>query len=360
MIKPKSLIENVIRIQEKEASRFFKVRLDRNERTHPFSDEFIRCVKDRISGELLMVYPDLDAIYEKFANLLGLQTLNIIFNNGSDLSIKAIFETYISEGDKLLMHRPGYAMFPIYANMFGASVIYQDFDIDLAFDYEEYIDKIDSSFRMAVLENPNGFIGVAPPAEVLLNFIKKCETTGTIALIDEAYYYFHNVTAADHLASFENLIVIRTFSKAFGLAGMRSGYTLSCQENIQNIFRVKPMYEFNSAAIIAIDTLLDMSEEFYSYVRETKDDLQYLKDGLADLNIVVSNSVANFVAARFGEFFSGEILTERLYEKGVLLRRPFREEHLRSWTRVGTAPKEKIDIVLDTTREILKEHGADV
>ena len=353
MIKPKPLIQNIVRIQEKEPSRFYKVRLDRSERTYPYSNSFIERIKRRLDGEWLMTYPEPEPLYEKFSAFLKIPRQRILFNNGSDQSIKAVFETYISEGDRVLLHRPGYAMFPVYAKMFGAEAVFQDFDSDLNFDHDAYIDKIDSSFRMAVLENPNGFIGAAPPRESLHRFIAKCEKEGVIAVVDEAYFFFHDITVVDLLDSYENLIVIRTFSKALGVAGLRAGYTLSREENIANLYKVKPMHEINGLAILVIDEILNDPKEFFGFVEDTRKGLAFLKDGFRKLDIDTSKSVANFLAARLGRYISGEEASLRLKEKGILLRRPFREKNLWEWTRIGTGPVPYMQQLLSVVEEMI-------
>ncbi|MBF0320225.1 MAG: histidinol-phosphate aminotransferase family protein [Nitrospirae bacterium] len=355
MIIPKPLIQEVIRINEKEPSRYYKVRLDRSERTQPFSDEFINRIRARLDSEWISTYPEPEPVYEKCAAFLGQPRGRLMFNSGSDQSIKSIFETYIGPGDKVLLHRPGYAMFPVYTKMFGAEAIYQDFDSDLNFDYEGYIGRINNNVRMAVLENPNGFIGVAPPEDLLREFVRACERNGVICVVDEAYFFFHDITAADMLDIHENLIVVRTFSKAMGLAGLRAGYLLSRTQNIDSIYKVKPMHELNGLAILVMDELLDHTEEILSFTKETRKCLQYLKDRFAAMGIETSRSVANFLAARLGTQFSGEQMSLNLRDKGILLRRPFREEHLRQWTRIGTAPVEKLDLILDMSKELIRQ-----
>ena len=128
MIRPKRLIEGVVRVTELEPSRFNKIRLDRNERSLPFSDGFIARVRARVDGERIMAYPEPEPVYEKTAAWLGQPRARLLFNSGSDQSIKAVFETYIGEGDKVLLQRPGYAMYGVYAKMFGAEVVAQDYD----------------------------------------------------------------------------------------------------------------------------------------------------------------------------------------------------------------------------------------
>lgn len=355
MISPKPSIQKVVRVQENDPSRFYKERMDRSERTHLFSENFIKHVKNRLDGEVLMTYPEPNPLYDKFSSFLKQPRAHLLFHSGSDLCIKAIFETYISPQDKILLHKPGYAMFRVYSNIFEANVIFQDFDSELNFDYVRYINSIDSSFKMAVLENPNGFVGAAPSKEILYNFIDKCEAEGVIAIVDEAYFFFHDITAADYLDKYKNLIVIRTFSKAFGLAGLRAGYILSCKENIEHISKVKPMHELNGFAILVIDELLNNIDELFSFVETTSDNLQYFKDGFAELGIETSESVGNFLAVRLGKYISGTELRDMLQKEGILIRRPFSEPHLNEWIRIGTAPIEHEQCVLDRVKEMMDE-----
>ena len=355
MISPKPNIQKIVRIHENDPSRFNKVRMDRNERTHPFSDEFLKRVKNRIDGEVLMTYPEPGPLYESFASFLKQPKERLLFHTGSDLCIKAIFETYISPHDKILLHRPGYAMFRVYSNIFEANIVFQDFDSELNFDYERYINSIDNSFKMAVLENPNGFVGVAPTKEILYNFINKCEEEGVIAVIDEAYFFFHDITAADFIGTYENLIVVRTFSKAFGLAGLRAGYILSHKDNIENISKVNPMHELNGFAILVIDELLNDDEEFFSFIEITLRNLQYLKDEFTKIGIETSESVANFLAVRLGKYIDVTELKDKLQKEGFLIRRPFTDPHLNEWVRIGTSPVQHEQHVLNVVKEMMNE-----
>jgi histidinol-phosphate aminotransferase len=353
MIPPKPQLNAVRRTQDTGPSRYYKVRMDRNERTHPFSPAFVERIRKRIDGDFLMTYPEPEPLYLKMARFLDQPRECLLFHTGSDLSIKSIFDTYISPGDRILLHRPGYAMFPVYAQIFGARVESLFYDAGLRFDYREYTDRIDGSFRMAVMENPNGFVGSAPPEEALRGFIGKCEDEGVLCVVDEAYYLFHRVTAARWVREFENLIVVRSFSKAFGLAGVRGGYIISRRENIANLLKVKPMHELTSFAILAMEELLDSPEEIFSFLRETEKDRAYLTGGFHDLGIETSDSVCNFIAARLGRYIPVIDIKNILEAQGILIRRPFEEEHLREWVRLGTAPVPSEEKVLAVVREAL-------
>ena len=228
MVEPKKHLKNVSRSMPfDEPTRLFKQRLDRNERNQAFSEEFIERVRKKITGELLMTYPETGRLYEKVAAHLGVDRDRVILSNGSEQTIKLVFETYIEPGDVVLLHNPGYAMYPVYSQLFQAKVVSQGHDIALRFDWDEYIKKISPETRMVVIENPNGFLGTPTPLDVQHMLIQRAWDYDALVLVDEAYFLFNDESVVDWVDQYNNLIVTRTFSKAFGLAGLRVGYLVS-------------------------------------------------------------------------------------------------------------------------------------
>ena len=357
MIKPRPNLETLERVSSYEPSRLFKHRLDRNERNQPFSAKFIESIKSQLSGELFMVYPELDRIYQRIAEWLQLDTDHIMLHSGSEQTIKAVFETYINAGDRVLLHFPGFVMYKVYCNMFQAQVVEQYFDVDLHFDWQAYADKISDDIRMVVLENPNGFVGIAPSVAEMRLVVEKAAQVGAIVLVDEAYYHFHQVTAADWIEEFDNLIITRTFSKAFGLAGLRAGYLLSTPANIANLKKVRPAYEINSVTALVVAELLNNLEEVNTYLEDTRKNLFDLRRVLGELGITSSDSRANFLAVRLGKAENHERLRAALAIQDILIRRPFREPFLHEWVRISTAPPAIQDILLQEIRRIVKSPG---
>lgn len=353
MIKPRKHLDSFIRIPADEPSRMFWHRLDRNERNQAFSDSFVNKVKERISGELFMVYPELDHVYDKVATWLGVESDHILLHSGSDQAIKAVFETYINPGDSILLHFPGYAMYEIYCKMFQANIISCFYDSNLFIDWDNFLSKINPELRMAVVENPNGFLGSTPTMKYLEAIIRRCFETGTLVLVDEAYFHFNDQTVQDFIERYDNLIISRTFSKAFGLAGMRVGYLISNQENIASLKKVRPVYEINSIAAIAVEESLNNLDELEGYINDNRNNLKKLREGLAELGIASSDSRANFIAARLGEYSIHEQLRESLRDHQILIRRPFREDHLKEWVRISTAPPDIQSILLGELKRII-------
>ncbi len=338
IIRPKESIDQLIRVSEKEPSRLYKHRMDRNERTHPFSQSFMSHIKETLTDEILMAYPEPEPLYMMFSEWLGIHRDQLLFFSGSDLSIKAVFETYIRPDDLILMHSPSYAMYQVYANMFQAHVENVQYDSDLRLDLDCFIDTLSKKHRMVVIENPNGFIGNKHPMNAIKELIAKADSLGVLVLVDEAYFHFIDETAVDFIETFDNLIITRTFSKAFGLAGLRAGYLVSNRKNIDYLYRVKPMHELNSMAIFMITELLEDQDELKRFITECKKSLEYLKLGLNQLDIDTSDSCANFLAARFADKIDSLEAKKQLEQYNFLIRRPFREAHLKDWTRIGTAP----------------------
>jgi len=354
MIEPKNHLKNLKRTREKESSRLFKHRLDRNERNQPFSERFMNNIRDKISGELFMVYPELDNVYEKMARWLNIDSRKVLLHSSSEQAIKSVFETFARKGDRVLLHFPGFAMYEVYCRMFEAEIAAQHYDRKLNFDWDEFLGKISKDVRMVVVENPNGFLGIAPSLDILRRIAERALRVGAILLVDEAYYHFHEETAVGWIGEYDNLIVVRTFSKAFGLAGLRAGYLVSQPENIAELNKVRPAYELNSVACVLISELLDNFGEVDSYLNDTRNNIKALKKGFEELGIATSDSKANFVAARLGGKNIHDKLRQALKEKhNILIRRPFREEHLKEWVRISTAPPEIQRILLGELKDVL-------
>lgn len=353
MIKPRNHLDNFVRIPADEPSRMYWHRLDRNERNQAFSDSFVNKIKDRLNGELFMVYPELDLVYDRVANWLGVKPTQILLHSGSDQAIKTVFETYINPGDSVLLHFPGYAMYEIYCKMFQANIISCYYDSNLLIDWDYFLSMINPELRMVVVENPNGFLGSAPPMNYLEAIIERSFNTGTLVLVDEAYFHFNDQTVQNFIDRYDNLIISRTFSKAFGLAGMRVGYLISNGENISNLKKVRPVYEINSIAAIVVEESIDNLDELEGYINDNRNNLKQLREGLAELGIASSDSQANFVAARLGEYSIHEQLRESLRNHRILIRRPFREDHLKEWVRISTSPPDVQGILLNELRRII-------
>lgn len=328
------------RIRDIPMERSGMFRMDRNERTWPFQEMILDEIRKKITSETLTNYPEMETIYHKVASHLNIDDDQIYFHSGSDLVIKSIFETYIGGGDRVLMQNPSYAMYGVYARMYGADIIEQNCKADLHFDLDEYCEMIrENKPKMVIFENPNGYIGCSFSHDKVKEVIDAAHDVDALILIDEAYIdYIQESSVQDLVSVFDNLIIVRTFSKAWGMAGMRAGYALSNKLLISEIFKVMPMHELTSASIIAIDTVLDHYDEMKEYIGAVKKAREYFVNQLDNMNILTAQSSTHFVTAALGKKLDADRFRTEAHKKKYFIRRPFGQELLKDWVRIGLLP----------------------
>lgn len=353
----KDSVYNLDRIRDIPMERCGMFRMDRNERTWSLRDEIIEEIRNKISSETFTNYPEIDGLYSKLGRYLNVDSEQIYFHSGSDLVIKSIFETYLGRGDRILMQNPSYAMYGVYARMYGAEIHEQDYDMDLNFDIDGYCQKIaETKPKIVVLENPSGYIGNCYSHEKARRVIDAANENEALILVDEAYIdYIPEISVADLITEYDNLIIVRTFSKAWGLAGMRAGYAISNKLLISEIFKVMPMHELTSASIIAVDTVLNYSEEMKSYIEEVKIVREYFLNELCILGIRAINSDTHFITAALGEKIDAEDFRRKAHENKYFVRRPFGQAILKDWVRIGLLPMVEMREFVAFMGEYMKE-----
>ena len=355
MIKPKEHLKDIKRTPlGDEPPRLGKIRLDRNERNQSFSPALMERIRLRLTDQLLMTYPECQPVHRKVAAHIGVPEDWLQLHMGSEQAIKLVFETYIKPGDRVLLHLPGYAMYPVFARLFQAKVESQSYGFELNFDWDEFIGRISPGLRMVVVENPNGLLGKPITMETLTRLLAHAAACGALVVVDEAYHLFHSATALPLLQQFDNLIITRSFSKAFGLAGLRAGCLVSRPENIAGLFSFKPAYELTSVTAMVLEEMLDHPAEYQGFARETAESLAEFKAGIEALGFQASDSVANFMTVRIGRELA-EQWRVALAREDILIRRPFREPYLNEWVRISTASAEVLRHVIEVLRGLLAE-----
>ncbi len=336
-------VKRLQRIRDSYENRYGMFRMDRNERTWPFSENILDEIRQRITSETLTNYPAIEPLYEKLAEHLGVKEDQIYFHSGSDLVIKSVYETYIEKGDRVLLQNPSYAMYGVYGRLYEADIITQDYNKDICFDLAKYLSIIrEYRPKMAVLENPNGYLGNSFSKSQVESFVRIASECGTLALVDEAYVDYLEDNAVSLLSDFDNLIIVRTFSKAWGLAGMRVGYALSNRDLIKGLFQVMPMHELTSTSIVGAEVLLDHKESVREYVNEVKEVREQFMRFLMTKQVNYVKSDTHFVTAHLGDILDMESFRRKAHDNGYFVRRPFGQDFLKEWVRIGLLPMKEM------------------
>jgi len=319
------------------AGRAGKLRLDFNENTTGCSPRVIEFLRGHISAEDLAVYPEYGEARPELAAFFGVRPEELLLTNGTDEAIQVVLNTYVDDGDEVLLLRPSYAMYRFYAEVAAARIREIPYRAEtLEFPLEELLAAIGPATRAVFVATPNNPTGTG----VSLDGVEKilAQAPGAAVMIDEAYYEFCGVTALPLLARYPNLLVSRTFSKVYGMAAMRLGCLFSQAANIAYLRKAQSPYSVNALAALAARAAIRDRDYIARYVEEALAARALLCRELDRLKIRYYPSQANFVLVHFGA--RAIEICDRLREAGVLVRD--RSYELPGCVRITVGTREQI------------------
>jgi histidinol-phosphate aminotransferase len=250
------------------------------------------------------------------AEHLGLAPAQVALTNGVDEAIHVLFETFLEEGDELLLPVPTYTMYEVYASATGTRVVDVLAGDDLRFPYKHLLAAITPRTKMIAIANPNSPSGSAATRSQLLEIAERAPHA--VLLVDEAYFHFHGESVIDKVGLFPNLIVARTFSKAYGLAGLRLGLLAAPVKLMHSVKRVLSPYSVNSLALACLPPALADAAYLNWYVGEVLDARAEFEAALDEAGVRRWLSRANFVLVDIGA--KHKEFTRLMSAAGVLVR----------------------------------------
>ncbi|MBI4877610.1 MAG: histidinol-phosphate transaminase [Acidobacteria bacterium] len=294
-----------------------KLRLDFNENTVGCSPRVIEALRGQLTTEGLTVYPEYDEARPELAAYFGVRPDQLLLTNGTDEAIQVLVNTYVDDGDEVLLLRPSYAMYRFYAEVADAAVCEIDYRAeDLSFPAERFLAAIGPRTRAILIANPNNPTGTAIDVATIVKILAAAPRAAV--LIDEAYFEFYGVTALSLIPHYPNLLVSRTFSKVFGMAAMRMGCLFSQAENVAYLHKAQSPYSVNALAATAARAAIRDPDYIREYVSEALAARDALCAGLRRLGIFHFPTRGNFVLFRAGE--RAAEIRDKLREAGVLVR----------------------------------------
>lgn len=241
------------------------LRLDFNENTVACSPK-VREVLGQISAGALTRYPEREPIEAIIATHLEIQADQVALTNGVDEAIHVLFETFLGEGDELLLPVPTYTMYEVYASATDACAVTVQAADNLAFPFERLVAAISPQTKVIAIANPNSPSGSVATREQILEIARRAPQA--VLLVDEAYFHFYGETLMDLVGTLPNLVVARTFSKAYGLAGLRLGLLAGGAELMRWVRRVLSPYSVNSLALACLPAAIGDTTYLDWYVGE--------------------------------------------------------------------------------------------
>lgn len=346
MIQPKKIIAQIQRPATEVSSRASHFRFDRNERTTLFTDEEFNSMISQLNPFDFVAYGELEPFYNKITKWLQVNRNQILLTSGSDMGIRSIFETFVDVGDKVLITQPNYAMFSIYNKMYGGVELVQWYNEDLCLDVQALKDNLTLDVKLVVISNP-GHTGKSITPEILLEITEKAEKNDTLVLIDEAYFHFYNESMIKYIDRFNNLIISRTFSKAFGLASLRIGLLISNADLINELYRVKLVHEITGVAAKIGSFMLDNLHIVDNYVNEVNKGKRVLHSRLSKLNMQTFESDSNLFFFHLPKGTDANLVMAYLEQNNIYVKGPFTQHPFKGQLRITVGDKAQMELFCD-------------
>ncbi len=333
------------------------IKLDANENPYPFPEEVSRRIGQLAAGDLLSRYPDSEAseLRRAIAGYAGVTPEQVMVGNGSDELILNILLTFGTEG-RVLITNPTFSMYKIHSLVAGARPIpvprRSDFSVDVPA-LVCYARQPES--RVIFICSPNNPTGNASTLEEIESVLQQ---VSCLVVVDQAYLEFGGEDCVSLLNRYPNLVIMRTFSKAFALAGLRVGYMLANPDVLRQIKKVKQPFNLNSFSQAAARVILEYRDLFRKQIQDILQQREELWQGLQNIEGVTSYpSAANYILFRTNH--ESKAIYQGLLEKGILIRRLGGPE-LPGFLRVSVGTPEENRPFLQALAEVLKKAGREL
>lgn len=333
-----------------------KLWLDKNENLDPELSKITYSILSELDPLTLSTYPECGELYRKIAKWLNTTPEAIILTPGSDGAIRQTFEAFINEGDAVVHTLPTFAMYPVYSKMFGAKthpLTYEKSEAGPQLSLDAILKQItEVKPKLFCLPNPDSPTGTVLEPQELRQVIELCEKLNVIILIDEAYHPFYENSCVELTKDFKNLIVARTFAKAWGLAGLRIGYAVGHPELIKYYHKLRPMYEVSTVSIAFMERMMDHVDAMYDSVKRLNEGKLFFRKEMQSLGLKTLETNGNFQHVSFG-VNSEEI--HKVLREYVLYREDFKEECLKGFSRFSVTTLEKFQPIIELIKTVIKK-----
>jgi len=329
MIRPRKSFERLQKYRPPLEGRGGKMRLDFNENTVGCAPGVVRALRQALDAERLSCYPEYEEARTRLAKFFGVKPEELVLTNGTDDAIKVICETFVEPGDLLLVPAPTFPVYQFFHEVAGGRVERVYYDEHFRLPLAEVLEVLRKKARWVAFANPNNPTGTLIPKRDLRLMLEAAPSTAFV--VDEAYYEFSGETLLSWIRKYPNLIVTRTFSKAFGLAALRLGCILTNAQTAEDLRRGQNPFPVNSLALVAALAAIKHASYARRYAAEVRANRAELCQWFKAQGIAYVPSRANFVLTRLGP--RAPEIARRLRAQGILVRDWHYDPRLRGFLR---------------------------
>jgi histidinol-phosphate aminotransferase len=328
------------------------LRLDFNENTLACSPRVIEVLKTITAADLTR-YPERGTVEAMVADALGVASAEVLLTNGVDEAIHVLCQAFLDRGDAMLLPVPTYGMYEVYGSAAEAQMDTVLAGDGFRFPLDAMLQAIHLRTRLIAIANPNSPTGATVARDAIIAIAEAAPHA--IVLVDEAYYHFFGETVLDLIGKVPNLVVARTFSKAYGLAGLRLGALIAAMPTMHWLRRVISPYSVNQLALACLPSALEDRAYLDWYVAEVRAARAELAQALTELGLEHWPSEANFILTRIGPEHGAFVKAMRT--RGILTRDRSADPGCDGLVRITVGTREQMQQAREAIKGSLKEIG---
>lgn len=357
-INRKTYLKDIARIRVSEGRNLDEgLRLDRNERVDPWQKDIMEKVFGSKKDYFLSIYPESTNVYKKLAKFHNIEESQLLLTSGIDGGIKTILEIMTQPGDTIGVASPTYLMYMIYAKLFQLNFHEIKYKEDFSFDYEGFEDFVSKKPTVFFLPNPNQPIESAFTKAQLREFAEKTLKNDCLFIIDEAYHMFGCETGIDLIKEYENVVVVRTFSKGFGVPSIRLGYMMSNNDNMNILAKTRFAHESNALSNAVAEYLLDNYSIVEDYNNRVVQSREKVKVELAKIGVRTHGSNGNYLLLDLGSAEKAQQFVAYLRERFIYVKGPW-SAPWDKYVTITIGPFESMQRFLDAASSFLSAKSA--
>ncbi len=326
------------------------LRLDFNENTSAPSPKVIERLR-QTTAEDLTIYPERQHVEVVVAGHFDLEPEQVLLTNGVDEAIHLLCAAFLEDGDEALISTPTFFMYDVSIGMMTRGLKRVQADASLEFPFERFLSAITPRTKLIMVASPNNPTGAVVSRAHLLDLCRAAPHA--VVFVDEAYFHFHGETTLGEVGQVRNLIVARTFSKAYGLANLRVGMLAGDAQLLGYVRKVSSPYNVNGVALDVLPFALEDRAYLDWYIAEVHAGRQRLTEALDEMDVRYWPSQANFVLFEIGP--RHKELVSRMREAGVLLRDRSADPGCAGYVRMTIGIADHVTRGIEALRATLKE-----
>ena len=324
-------ISGIVRVFPKQGRAKFH-RYDANENPEGLPLAFVESVKKEITPEYLAMYPEPEHFIGKYANYIGVGEENVYCTNGSDHGIRVLLETFGEPGKEVVTVSPTFEIYWVCCSLLGLKHKPVQYNSDYTISIDSILDVMTNETRVVVLLNPNSPIGNLYTDDEVQQVIDKAKQIGAVVILDEAYHYFYDKTFLHFAKEYDNVVLLRTFSKLMSIAGLRVGVIVGHKDLIHWVKNSRLAYEMNTVGLLFAERILEHPEMIEDLIRQEKEGKAFFISELEKRGYWYMDCQGNYVLVK--PKHDAHEVSRRLAEEKKTLVHPYGNAMMKEMLRV--------------------------